>query len=68
MNLDGITHYEKYKDGETGFVEEVRLIGADTGSEPLQTISIKFRIPRSPVIGDKFSSRHGQKGVCSQKW
>lgn len=68
VNLDGITHYEKYKDGETGFVEEVRLIGADTGSEPLQTISIKFRVPRSPVIGDKFSSRHGQKGVCSQKW
>ncbi|KAM3488671.1 hypothetical protein MY3957_008023 [Beauveria namnaoensis] len=68
VNLDGITHYEKYKDGETGFVEEVRLIGADSGSELLQTISIKFRIPRAPLIGDKFSSRHGQKGVCSQKW
>ncbi|KAJ4153473.1 hypothetical protein LMH87_009958 [Akanthomyces muscarius] len=68
VNLDGITHYEKYKDGETGFIEEVRLIGAETGSEPLQTISIKFRIPRAPIIGDKFSSRHGQKGVCSQKW
>ncbi|KOS19629.1 DNA-directed RNA polymerase I subunit RPA2 [Escovopsis weberi] len=68
VNLDGVTHYEKYKDSETGFVEEVRLIGSDTGHEPLQTVSIKFRIPRSPIIGDKFSSRHGQKGVCSQKW
>ncbi|KJZ73028.1 DNA-directed RNA polymerase I subunit RPA2 [Hirsutella minnesotensis 3608] len=68
VNLDGVTHYEKYKDSETGFVEEVRLIGSETGSEPLQTVSIKFRVPRSPVIGDKFSSRHGQKGVCSQKW
>ncbi|KYK56919.1 DNA-directed RNA polymerase I 135 kDa polypeptide [Drechmeria coniospora] len=68
VNLDGITHYEKYKDSETAFVEEVRLIGAESGSEPLQTVSIKFRVPRSPVIGDKFSSRHGQKGVASQKW
>ncbi|KAG6034326.1 DNA-directed RNA polymerase I subunit RPA2 [Claviceps sp. LM458 group G5] len=68
VNLDGITHYEKYKDSETTFVEEVRLIGAESGTEPLQTVSIKLRIPRSPVIGDKFSSRHGQKGVASQKW
>ncbi|KAK2600141.1 DNA-directed RNA polymerase I subunit RPA2 [Conoideocrella luteorostrata] len=68
VNLDGVTHYEKYKDSETGFVEEVRLIGTETGNEPLQTISVKFRIPRSPIIGDKFSSRHGQKGVASQKW
>lgn len=68
VNLDGITHYEKYKEEETAFVEEVRLIGAETGNEPLQSVSIKFRVPRSPVIGDKFSSRHGQKGVASQKW
>ncbi|EMR61744.1 putative dna-directed rna polymerase i subunit rpa2 protein [Eutypa lata UCREL1] len=68
VNRDGITHYEKYKDSEQGFVEEVRLIGNEQGNEPAQTISIKFRIPRSPVIGDKFSSRHGQKGVASQKW
>ncbi|KAI2629692.1 DNA-directed RNA polymerase I subunit RPA2 [Hypoxylon sp. NC1633] len=68
VNGDGVTKYEKYKDSEQAFIEEVRLIGSEHGNEPAQTISIKFRIPRSPVIGDKFSSRHGQKGVCSQKW
>ncbi|KAL9009679.1 MAG: hypothetical protein Q9173_005315 [Seirophora scorigena] len=68
VNADQQTHYEKYKDPETAFVEEVRVLGSETGSEPCQAVSIKLRIPRSPVIGDKFSSRHGQKGVCSQKW
>ncbi|OAA61175.1 DNA-directed RNA polymerase 1 subunit beta [Niveomyces insectorum RCEF 264] len=68
VNRDGLTHFEKYKDSEEAYVEEVRLIGNENGVEPAQTISIKLRVPRSPVIGDKFSSRHGQKGVASQKW
>lgn len=67
-NRDGVTHFEKYKDSEVGFIEEVRLIGSEAGTSPAQAISVKFRVPRSPVIGDKFSSRHGQKGVMSYLW
>ena len=68
VNTDGQNHLFKYHDPETAFVEEVRLLGSETGADPCQAISVKLRVPRSPVIGDKFSSRHGQKGVCSQKW
>lgn len=68
VNTDGQNHLHKYNDPETAFVEEVRLLGSETGADPCQAVSIKLRVPRSPVIGDKFSSRHGQKGVCSQKW
>ena len=68
VNHDSQNMFHRYKDSETAYVEEVRLLGAESGQEPCQTVLIKLRIPRSPVIGDKFSSRHGQKGVCSQKW
>lgn len=68
INSDGRTQFHRYKESETAFVEAVRILGSEDGTAPCHTISIKFRIPRSPVIGDKFSSRHGQKGVCSQKW
>lgn len=67
-DISGRTKFHKYKGDETAYIEEVRLLGSDAGDAELSKIHIKLRIPRSPVIGDKFSSRHGQKGVCSQKF
>ncbi|EZF72770.1 hypothetical protein H105_05053 [Trichophyton soudanense CBS 452.61] len=68
INVDKQTHFLKYKDGEEGFIDSVRVLGSETGNEVCQAVSIKYRVPRRPVIGDKFSSRHGQKGVLSQLW
>ncbi|KAL3438812.1 hypothetical protein BDV09DRAFT_79028 [Aspergillus tetrazonus] len=68
INVDGITHFVKYKDSERAYIDSIRIMGSETGTEPAQAISVKYRIPRKPIIGDKFSSRHGQKGVCSQLW
>lgn len=68
QNLDQRTSYFQYKDTEEAYIDQIRLIGSENGDQPCQAISIKYRIPRRPVIGDKFSSRHGQKGVCSQLW
>ncbi|KIV91959.1 hypothetical protein PV10_06445 [Exophiala mesophila] len=67
-NLDGKTSYFKYKDTEEAYIDQIRLIGSESGDQPCQAVSIKYRIPRRPIIGDKFSSRHGQKGVCSMLW
>ena len=47
-------------------IDQVTVIGAK--ERDLQKAAIKMRISRNPVIGDKFSSRHGQKGVLSQHW
>ena len=62
---------EKYKDNEDCFVEEVRMLGNDNGDQIAQRAQMKLRMIRNPIIGDKFSSRHGQKGmytcvVCSR--
>ncbi|XP_071812043.1 DNA-directed RNA polymerase I subunit RPA2-like isoform X2 [Apostichopus japonicus] len=63
----GQSDISKYKGSETGIVESVKVVGNDMGNEISQRAYIQLRIQRNPVIGDKFSSRHGQKGVCSLK-
>lgn len=64
----GKTKVKTYHLSEAAYIEEVKLLGDDTGNQEGQQLTIKYRIPRLPLIGDKFSSRHGQKGVCSRKW
>ncbi|KAG7209552.1 hypothetical protein KM043_015631 [Ampulex compressa] len=57
----------KYHGKEEAYVDNVKLCGTLHSHVPRRAC-ITFRIPRNPSIGDKFASRAGQKGICSQKW
>jgi DNA-directed RNA polymerase I subunit RPA2 len=49
-------------------VESVRLMADEKGGSGNINFGYTIRYSRNPVIGDKFSSRHGQKGVLSVLW
>jgi len=57
----------KLKGDETAFVDQVGVVNNGTKSG-LKSINIKLRYERKPVIGDKFASRAGQKGILSTRW
>lgn len=65
-NLAGKAKTGNLKGEEVGMIDQVTIIG--TSDPSLQRANILMRLNRNPVIGDKFSSRHGQKGVLSQLW
>lgn len=58
----------KFKDNEAARIENIRLMSDEKNSSNNVNIGYTIRYPRNPVIGDKFSSRHGQKGVMSVLW
>jgi DNA-directed RNA polymerase I subunit RPA2 len=54
-----------YKEAEQAILDDLKIIGED--NDKLHLV-YKYRFNRNPIIGDKFSSRHGQKGVLSILW
>ncbi|KAL0482881.1 DNA-directed RNA polymerase I subunit RPA2 [Acrasis kona] len=69
----------KWKSVDPGYVDNIKIVGyritpdrgASERGQPLNSVStviVTFRLPRNPTIGDKFSSRHGQKGIMSMLW
>ncbi|KAK9507538.1 hypothetical protein O3M35_007371 [Rhynocoris fuscipes] len=57
----------EYKSKEEAVIDNVRLCGVFPGSKENPKACITFRVERNPTVGDKFASRAGQKGICSQR-
>ena len=57
-----------YKGMEDAIIDQIRLIGDDLGNKQCTKVCITYRINRPTITGDKWSSRHGQKGVNSLKY
>lgn len=63
-SLDSTVEYKDtpigYRNEEPSYIEKVLI---STNEEDSTLIKVLLRQTRRPEIGDKFSSRHGQKGV-----
>ncbi|XP_042229280.1 DNA-directed RNA polymerase I subunit RPA2-like isoform X2 [Homarus americanus] len=55
----------KYK-GEDCVVDKYAIMATSMNTGECQRASITIRIKRNPIIGDKFASRSGQKGIMSR--
>ncbi|XP_029376986.1 DNA-directed RNA polymerase I subunit RPA2 isoform X3 [Echeneis naucrates] len=69
INLNtGQTYVTYYRSQEECVVDNIKICSNDSGSGHFKRICITIRVPRNPTIGDKFASRHGQKGILSRLW
>ncbi|KAG8550318.1 hypothetical protein GDO81_026649 [Engystomops pustulosus] len=57
-----------YKNKESCVVDNIKICSNDLGIGKFKEVCITMRVPRNPTIGDKFASRHGQKGILSRLW
>uniref|UniRef100_A0A4W4EDY0 DNA-directed RNA polymerase subunit beta n=1 Tax=Electrophorus electricus TaxID=8005 RepID=A0A4W4EDY0_ELEEL len=57
-----------YKNQERCMVDNIKVCSNDAGTGRFKRVCITMRVPRNPTIGDKFASRHGQKGILSRLW
>ncbi|XGW22868.1 hypothetical protein V3C99_005246 [Haemonchus contortus] len=64
----GLHQSHKFHYAEPAYCGIVRLVHQDGAEEGARHALIQWRIERNPIIGDKFASRHGQKGINSFLW
>ena len=65
----GRARLTKLKGADRAVVDRVAIARAPGARGKRETkMSVTLRFNRNPIIGDKFSSRHGQKGVLSFLW